>query len=65
MEEKISEEREQKAGRLSAIVEAMKELSFLVDSIRGNHQLTANELIEAHKRISDPLFMYANLLETL
>lgn len=58
MEEKINEEREQKAGRLSAIVDALKEVEYLVNSVRHGHRLTDDELLTAQERISDPLYLY-------
>ena len=48
-----------------AIIAALKELEFLVNTIRNNHPITDTELIEAHGRIADPIYLYSNLLETL
>ncbi len=65
MQEYLKEELEEKEGRLSAIIEALQEVEFVVNSIRSNHKLTDDELLTAYQRITDPLFLYAHLLNPL
>lgn len=65
MQSYLLEEKEQKDGRLLAIVEALQEIEFVIGSMRNDNKLSDGELMFARQKITEPIFLYANFLKSI